>query len=125
MSFCTVINCMDGRVQVQVNAFMKKRFGVEYVDTITEAGPVQLLDDDSDTEAVLSVLRRVDVSVNVHESKGLAVAAHHDCAGNPVSEETQKEQLNQWIQFLVKQYPDLPVIGIWIDRDWKVHEIDI
>ena len=39
MKFYTVINCMDGRVQLPVIKYLQKRFNVEYVDSITEAGP--------------------------------------------------------------------------------------
>jgi len=37
--FATAINCMDGRCQLPVIEWMKKRYGVEYVDMITEPGP--------------------------------------------------------------------------------------
>jgi hypothetical protein len=37
MSFCTAINCMDGRVQLPTITFLKKHFGIEHVDCITEA----------------------------------------------------------------------------------------
>ncbi len=36
--FCTVVGCMDGRIQLPVNHYVRERFGVTYVDTITEAG---------------------------------------------------------------------------------------
>ena len=45
MNFCTVINCMYGRVQLPVNKYLQKRFNVEFVDTITEAGPVFIISD--------------------------------------------------------------------------------
>ena len=39
MSFCTAINCMDGRVQLPVIRFLQERFKVDYVDVISEPGP--------------------------------------------------------------------------------------
>ncbi|HOP76783.1 MAG TPA: hypothetical protein PLD05_04790 [Thermogutta sp.] len=39
MSFATVVNCMDGRTQGPVISYLKERFGVDYVDNSTEAGP--------------------------------------------------------------------------------------
>ena len=36
--FCTVINYIDGRVQLPVIRYLQKRFDAEYVDSITEAG---------------------------------------------------------------------------------------
>ena len=49
MSFCTAINCMDGRTQLPVIEFLKDKFGVEFVDTITEPGPVRILADQPDS----------------------------------------------------------------------------
>jgi hypothetical protein len=43
MTFCTVVNCIDGRVQLPVIEFLKNRFGVDFVDCITEAAPVRIL----------------------------------------------------------------------------------
>lgn len=42
-TFAAVINCMDGRTQVPVIEFMKSRCGVDYVDMVTEPGPVKIL----------------------------------------------------------------------------------
>ncbi len=43
MSFCTTINCMDGRVQLPVIKYLQKHFNVDYVDSITEPGPNLIL----------------------------------------------------------------------------------
>src|SRR5690606_33072319 len=37
-TFVTAINCIDGRAQDPVAEWMRDRFSVRYVDTITEAG---------------------------------------------------------------------------------------
>ena len=42
-TFATAINCMDGRIQMSVNEFIRKEYGVNYVDTITLAGPCKVL----------------------------------------------------------------------------------
>ncbi|MGI9568583.1 MAG: carbonic anhydrase, partial [Desulfobulbia bacterium] len=34
MRFCSVISCMDGRVQLPVIRYLQKRFNVDYVDSI-------------------------------------------------------------------------------------------
>ncbi len=41
--FAVAINCMDGRIQIPVIDYVKKRFHVRYVDMITEPGPVRIL----------------------------------------------------------------------------------
>jgi len=124
MSFCTAINCMDGRVQLPVISHLKQRFLVDYVDMITEAGPVCLLGSDLESEGSFSILRRVEVSVRAHGSKAIAVVAHGDCAGNPVSENEQREQLQRSVALLRERYPSSEVIGLWIDESWKVRELE-
>ncbi len=37
-TFATAINCMDGRVQLPVIAYLKSKYVVDYVDAITEPG---------------------------------------------------------------------------------------
>ena len=43
MEFCTAINCVDGRVQVPVINYLKKRFKVDYVNVVSEPGPSKIL----------------------------------------------------------------------------------
>ena len=45
--FGTAINCMDGRVQEPVAKFLKEIYGIDFVDTITEPGPVKILSENS------------------------------------------------------------------------------
>ncbi len=123
MNFCTVINCMDGRVQLPVIKYLQTYFKAEYVDSITEAGPIAGLAQglaDSRTEGILKKLR---VSADLHRSLGLAVIAHHDCAGNPVEKEVQLEQLRASIVFLKEKQPNLEIIGLWVDTEHLVHKI--
>ena len=123
MSFAAAINCMDGRVQTPVNEYVRKRFEVDYVDAITEAGPVAILGDRPESPGMASILKRLDISVERHASVGVAVVAHHDCAGNPLDEDTQREQLARAVVALRERYPRLPVIGLWVNADWQVEEV--
>ena len=61
MRFCTVINCMDGRVQLPVIDRLQDRYKVNYVDSITEAGPVRVLSDEWNSEAAKLIVERVSV----------------------------------------------------------------
>ena len=122
MSFCTAINCMDGRAQLPVFTYLQKRFDARYVDTITDAGPVQYLSGSPLPNAARSVFRRVDGSLEAHGSTKIAVAAHHDCAGNPVADDEQKRQLEAAVSALAKRYPQCEVVGLWLDKDWAVTE---
>ena len=114
---------MDGRTQLPVNEYLRGELSVDYVDTITEAGPVRILADDNESSLAKSILNRVDISVNKHKSKAIAVVAHYDCAGNPVEEDVQLEQLESAIEFLNDEYPDVKIFGLWVDSNWNVEQI--
>jgi hypothetical protein len=114
---------MDGRVQLPVIRYLQGRFNVEYVDSVTEPGPNLLLAKQTDKDAVRSILRRIRVSVERHSSVGIALAGHHECAGNPATRQEQKQHLIVGIEFLSLQYPNIPIIGLWVDEKWEVHEM--
>ena len=123
MSFGTVVNCMDGRVQGCVSDYMKSVYKVEYVDTITEPGPVKLIAEDSESDKVASILEKIGISVNCHKSEVIAVAAHVDCAGNPVDNDVQKGQLEKSVEFIKSKFSQCEVVGLWIGDDWKAEKI--
>lgn len=123
MSFCTAINCMDGRTQLPVNEYMRDRFGVEYVDTITEPGPIRILANREDVHLVESILQRINISVENHGSGAICVVGHHDCAGNPVDKNTQLDQIRQSLAMLREQYPKVELLGLWVDDQWAVEEV--
>ena len=122
-SFCTLINCMDGRVQRLVHDFVRDRFAADFVDVITEPGAVRFFSEHP-SPLLRSILNRLDISIRVHGSEQLAIAAHHDCAGNPVPEVRQQEQLCAAVDFLAHRYPDMEVIGVWVDESWSCSETD-
>lgn len=123
MSFCTAINCMDGRTQLPVIDFLRNRFNVQYVDSVTEPGPIVFLSEQKDSQTVNSILHRVDISVNKHKSKGIAIVAHYDCAGNPVEKDQQLKQLASSVKYISEKYPTAAVIGLWVDENWAVSEV--
>lgn len=123
MSFCTAINCMDGRTQLPVNEYLRQRLGVDYVDTITEPGPVRILADEPQSESAESILKRVDISVHKHGSRCIAMVAHHDCAGNRADEKAQRDQSQRAIQFLRGRYPSIQFLSLWVDSTWSVSQI--
>jgi hypothetical protein len=124
MSFCTAINCMDGRVQLPVIAYLKSRFNVDYVDMVTEPGPNRILGRADRPERQTTIFERIDISVEKHGSVGLAVAGHYDCAGNPVPRDTQRDDTLAAMRLLKNRYEDLPVIGLWVDEDGTVQEVE-
>lgn len=123
MSFCTAINCMDGRVQLPVIEYLTSRLSVQYVDMITEPGPVRALSDLFDTDIAESIFSRVQVSIDAHQSDAIVLIAHADCAGNPVDDDRQKTQLHESVRVLAERFGSLPVFGLWIGPDWTPQEI--
>ena len=123
MRFCTAINCMDGRVQLPVIQYLQDRFGVGYVDVVTEPGPNRILAEESDGVALASIERRVKISVEDHQSVGIAVVGHHDCAGNPSSGVEQKRHTIAAVRRIQKAFDHVPVIGLWVDENLNVSEV--
>ncbi len=123
MSFCTVINCMDGRVQLPVVKYLQERFNVDYVDSITEPGPNLILAKQTNINIVESIFNRIKISVDHHGSVGIAVAGHSNCAGNPASKEHQTVHTLNAIRCIKRRYSDFEVIGLWVDENWKVSEL--
>lgn len=119
--FGTAINCMDGRTQLPVLEWMKKNYDVEYVDMITEAGPDKIVGDCVSAEKLESIKFKIGISVNKHGSKVVAVVAHHDCAGNPVSKEKHLECIKKCIEIIKSWgFSGVEVIGLWVNDEWKV-----
>jgi hypothetical protein len=122
--FGTAINCMDGRVQVPAMNWLKEKYKLDYIDTITEPGPEKMLTHGK-PEQVESIKSRVLISVNAHGSETIFVAAHHDCAGNPVSRDEHIKQVRECVKIIKSwKLPVKTVIGAWINEDWTVEVIE-
>jgi len=125
MSYYTVINCMDGRVQRPVLDYLTDRFGVEFIDAITEPGINGVLARRGDAPTVDSILRKITLSIEKHQTAGIAVAGHYDCAGNPGDKEHQNRDTAEAVRFLREHFPDTSIIGLWIDELWACHDLEI
>ena len=122
-SFATTINCMDGRVQLPVIQWAMQEYGVDYVDSITEPGPIKILSENEDVAIVASIRRRLDISVGLHKSRAINVVAHYDCGGNPVDKDAQMVQLASAIERVKVWGHGLPIGGLWVDEHWTVHPV--
>lgn len=122
-SFATAISCIDGRVLHPVAEFLKKKYKVDYVDAITEPGPDGILAANQDKVTIESIKRRVVISVGRHGSKHIAIAGHHDCAGNPVDKDTHLAHIRAAIEAVKSWGFNADVIGLWVDDKWKVSEV--
>jgi len=123
MSFGTAINCMDGRTQLPVNAYLRQQLEVDYIDTVTEAGPVRILAEEPESALATSILHRVRISTDKHGSKCVAIVAHHGCAGNPAAKDVQLNQLDLAVRFVAAQCPGIRILGLWVDETCSVTQI--
>lgn len=120
--FVTAINCMDGRVQEPVIRWMTRRLAAHYVDMITEPGPDAILATGHRSEWA-SIERRVQISINAHSSRAVAIVGHHDCAGNPVPDEVHFEQIKQAAALLRRWNLGVRLLGLWVNKRWNVEVI--
>jgi len=127
-TFVTAINCMDGRVQDAVKNYMQKKYGVDFVDAITEPGPNKILADAksnpsaSSGQVIENIKKRVAISVEKHGSKVIAIVGHHDCAGNPVAKEEQIKHLKEAKKVVEGFGFPVEVILLFVEGDWATIE---
>jgi len=114
-TFGTVINCMDGRTQEPANRFLRTRFAVDFVDVITEAGPIRILSEGHPEDVLGGIRARLTISIEGHGSRQVAIVAHEDCAGNPVDKDVQMIQLAKSLTVVKDWFPGVNVIGLWIE----------
>lgn len=121
-TFGTAINCMDGRAQEPVIAYLKQQYHLDYVDMITEAGADGALaqDDNPLREAIRT---RVNISVSLHLSRLIAVVGHSDCAGNLVDAATHLAHIRQATAVVRSWGCPVHVIGLWLDEQWRVQPV--
>lgn len=119
--FGTILECMDGRPQRKVADYLSTSFGVRHLDNITTAGLVRHLAEETDQTS--TILTNLDISIQQHGSRKVAVVAHHDCAGNPVSDKAQKQQIVAAVVRLEDLYPDIEVTGLWLNESWIVERV--
>jgi len=123
LKFATAINCMDGRVQIPVIEWMKKEYGMNYIDMITEPGPNKILAENKETPVFKSIKKRVEISLNKHGSELIAIVGHYDCAGNPVEKDKQLKQIQSAIKTVKSWNFEVQIIGLWIDGNWDVDKV--
>ena len=79
-----------------------------------------------ETEARIEHLREsLGVSAEAHRSGALVIAGHADCAANPVSEAQHRDHLRRALsRALTWAPPDMVVVGVWVDDEGRVTEVD-
>ncbi len=118
--FATSVSCIDGRIQIPLNSWIKENHAADYVDTITEPGIDKLSDDQNRVETIRS---KILISINAHKSELIVVSGHHDCAGNPVSKEEHIAQIKKWVEVINSWNLGVKTLGVWVNDQWKIESI--
>jgi len=122
MIFATSINCIDGRIQLPISNWIKQKYSVDYVDVITHPGSDKIIGE-KNIEGISEIKSKTLVSINAHNSKLVVISGHHDCAGNPVSKEMHLTQIKKSINIIKSWNWPVTVIGVWINDQWEIEEI--
>ncbi|MFH1593194.1 MAG: carbonic anhydrase [Candidatus Omnitrophota bacterium] len=113
----TCLNCMDGRVQLPVLNWIREKYSIDFVDVITEAGIDGVV---ASQDNIDEIIRSINISVNINKSVRIFLVGHHDCKGNPVDEETHRENINKAVARLKAYWPEFEIIGLWVNGHWQV-----
>lgn len=130
-TFFTSVGCMDGRVQEPVLHFGQAQLGAKYADTITEAGLVGLLSKDNvDSSLLDSIKKKILISLEKHQSKGIIIHGHEECARNPVDDQQHKKDVLKAAKTIGKLIQkDTQIIPVFVKRSqrdagiWEVEEL--
>ena len=113
-SFATSLSCIDGRVQLPMINWIKEKYSVDFVDTITAPGIDKVIFDGN----IESIKRSVIISISNHKSSHIVISGHFGCAGNPVSEEEHFIHIKKSVDIVNSWNLDADVVGVWIDENF-------
>lgn len=120
----TVVNCMDGTIQLPVIEFAKRLWKVGWVDMITDAAPEKILFEAKEKETILRIHQNIKTSLREQKTKHLAIVSHSGCDTNKAPNDKKVEMLHCVVGDLKKIYQDTNVIGIWIDEEGRILKIE-
>ncbi len=103
---------------------ISEQLNVDYVDTITLAGPCKIIAEQDHKSMVNNVKFRMDISVNQHLSKTVYIVGHVDCAAVTVSDDEQKKLVLKSVEVIKSWGFDADVIGLWVNDNWTVEELN-
>jgi len=116
-SFATSVSCIDGRVQLPMISWIKDRYSVDFVDTITAPGIDKVIFDGN----VESIKKSIMISISNHKSSHVVISGHFGCAGNPVSDEDHFTHIKKSVEIINSWNLEADVVGVWLDENFIPH----
>jgi len=113
----TCLNCIDGRIQLPVLHWIREQYQIDFVDVITTAGIDGVL---ASQDNIDEIIRSINISININKSVRIFIVGHYDCRGNPVDEKTHQEYIIKSVKRLKAHWPELEIIGLWVNSHWQV-----
>lgn len=124
MTFGTVVNCTDGRVQYPVMNYLKKNYDFDFFDSANEAGPLRTLTKNSEKCRLITLKEQILTSVEEHDSRLIALVGHHDCTDNPGDRAFQEKQMDESLDYLQRSFgTGITYVGLYVNEKWEVEEI--
>ena len=121
--FGTLINCIDGRSLIPTVTWLKEKYNLDFIDTVTEPGVDKIIAN-KNNEKTAQIKTKVLISIRAHGSSLIAIAGHHDCAGNPVSKQEHIELIKKSIYTIKSWNYPTKIVGIWVNEKWQVEHVN-
>jgi len=113
----TCLNCIDGRVQLPVLHWIREQYHIDFIDVVTAAGIDGVL---SSQDNIDEIIRSINISISINKSVRIFIVGHYDCQGNLVDEKTHHEHIIKSVKRLKVHWPELEIIGLWVNSHWQV-----
>jgi hypothetical protein len=122
-TFGTVINCIDGRAQEPVAAWVRDNAQVDYVDTVTVPGADYALTHMA-PDRMAQMRDMVAVSVNAHGSQIIAIAGHFGCAAFDADRAGHEAAIRGAVSVVKGWGLPVRVVGLWVNEQWQIEPVE-
>ncbi|HEY7974453.1 MAG TPA: carbonic anhydrase [Ktedonobacterales bacterium] len=122
-TFGTAINCIDGRAQAPVAAWVRDNAHVDYVDTVTVPGADYALTHMT-PDRLTQMREMVAVSVNAHGSQIIAIAGHFGCAAFDADRAGHEAAIRSAVRVVQDWGLPVRVVGLWVNEQWQVEPVE-
>ncbi|HEY7850990.1 MAG TPA: carbonic anhydrase [Ktedonobacterales bacterium] len=122
-TFGTAINCIDGRAQAPVAAWVRDNAHVDYVDTVTVPGVDYALTHMT-PDRLTQVREMVAVSVNAHGSQIIAIAGHFGCAAFDADRAGHEAAIRSAVRVVQGWGLPVRVVGLWVNEQWQIEPVE-